>query len=257
MSSRMDRYYETHPEEFKRTKKNTDLYDDIYTTKNYDNIEHVDLNVGKRIDIRDIKELLEKREGYNDIKDYRIVKPEEPVSRKVRYYEEESTGTHDLNEMFEKAKEERPVEEKRRHLEDTQVLTLQELVSRKSYAKKTKIDKEEIKDLINTIYDTNLLSSDNGDGLLDSLKSTGQTIVSTSIRQVLDDAKKEEKQEKNEMDNSFFTSSMGFKEKELEEFKSNSEESIEESNSKTYTFLIILMIISILVFGFIIIKFML
>ena len=256
MPSRMDRYYENHPETSKRTHKNSNLYNDIYMNKNCDNIEQVDLNVGKKIDIRDVKALLEKRENYNNVKDYRIVKPEEPVTRKVEYYEEESTSIHDLNEMLDKAKEEKPLEEKRRHLEDTQVLTLQELVNSKSYAKKKKIAKEEVKDLINTICDNNLLSSEaeSEAGLLDDLKATGHTIASTTIRQVLDEAKKEEEKE-NKMDDSFFTSSMGFKPKELEEMKND--DSIEESNSKTYTFLIILTVVSIIIFAFIIIKFML
>ncbi len=138
MSSRMDRYYENHGEETKRTNKNSTLYKDLYSNKEYDNVENLNLNVGKEININDVKDMLEKRDKYRDAKDYRIIKPEEPVMRRVRYYEEDEPNSHDINEMIGQAKVERPVEEKRRSLEETQVLTLEELISKKSYAKKKK-----------------------------------------------------------------------------------------------------------------------
>ena len=251
--SRMDRYYEKHPEDLKRTHKNSKLYDEVYNNADYDNVENLNLNVGKRVNINDIKELLERRELYNNDRDYRIVKPEKEVENKIQYYEIEEPSTYDLNEMIGKAREERPVEEKRRSLADTQVLTLKELVNSKSYAEKKSLDSKEVKDLINTIYDTNLLKSDDGDGLLDSLKSTGKTIMSPSIKQVLEDAKKEEQPE---MDTSFFTSSLGFKDEDLKNVNDTLND-LKESNEKTTQFLIILAILFIMVVIFIIIKFVL
>ena len=87
MASRMDRYYESHPEDMKRTNKNSKLYDDLYGSSYYENIESASLNVGKEIDIHEVKDLLNKREAYKELRDYRIVKPEAPVTRKVKYYE--------------------------------------------------------------------------------------------------------------------------------------------------------------------------
>ena len=252
MSSRMDRYYEKHQDEMKRTNRNSKLYDDLYNGNNYENIESISLNVGKEINIDDVKAILEKREAYNNVKDYQIVKPKEPVVRKVRYYEEENTS-HDINELLSKAREEKPIEDKKRSLEETQVVTLEELISKKAYAKKKKIDKEDMEDLLNTIYDTNLLSSEDGDGLLDSLKATGKTVMSPSIRQVLDDAKKASKDEE-EMDNSFFTSSLGLKDEEIQKDIEVSED-IDESNSKTLKFLIGLGVVFVLIVLFILIKF--
>lgn len=249
--SRMDRYYEKHPEDLKRTHKNSKLYDEVYNNANYDNVENINLNVGKRVNVNDIKELLEKRELYNNDRDYRIVKPDSVVEQKIQYYEIEEPSAYDLNEMIGKAKEERPVEEKRRSLADTQALTLKELVNSKSYAEKESLDSKEVRDLLNTIYDTNLLRSDDGDDLLDGLKSTGKTIVSPSIKQVLEDAKKEEEPE---MDNSFFTSSLGFKDEDLKNVNDTLND-LKESNEKTTQFLIILAILFIIAVIFIIIKF--
>lgn len=248
--SRMDRYSEQHSKNLNRTNRNSELYNKIYADKNYDSIETYSVNVGKEIDIRDVKEMLKKRELYGEVKDYRIVKPREEVSRRVKYQDVVSEGNHDINEMIGKAKEERPDELRRRHLDDTQVLTLQELVSKKQYAKKTKLDKEEMKDLINTIYDTNLISSDNEQGLLDSLKSTGKTVVSPDIKKVLDEAKKDDT---TEMDKSFFTSSLGFKDKDLERI--NSYDEVDDSNEKTNRFLFILGTVFIVLVLFILIKF--
>lgn len=252
--SRMDRYYEKHPEDLKRTHKNSKLYDEVYNNADYDNVESVNLSAGKRVNINDIKELLERRDLYSNDRDYRIVKPEKEVENKIQYYEIEEPESYDLNEMIGKAKEERPVEEKRRSLADTQVLTLKELVNSKSYAEKESLDSKDVKDLLDTIYDTNLIKTEDGDGLLDGLKSTGKTIVSQSIKQVLDDAKKEE--EKPEMDTSFFTSSLGFTNDDLQNVNDTLND-LKESNEKTTQFLIILAILFIMVVIFIIIKFVL
>ena len=248
MSSRMDRYYENHGEETKRTNKNSTLYKDLYSNRDYDNVENLNLNVGKEININDVKDMLEKRDKYRDVKDYRIVKPEEPIMRRVRYYEEDEPNSHDINEMIGQAKVDRPAEEKRRSLEETQVLTLEELISKKSYAKKKKLDKAEMEDLVNTIYDTQMLSEDGG--LFDDLKSTGKTVMAPSIKQVLEEAK-EEMKDADDMDNSFFTSSLGLKKSDFED----SEDELDEGEDKTLKFIIILAIIFVIVVLFILIKF--
>jgi len=243
----MDRYYENHGEETKRTNKNSTLYKDLYSNKEYDNVENLNLNVGKEININDVKDMLEKRDKYRDVKDYRIIKPEEPVMRRVRYYEEDEPNSHDINEMIGQAKVDRPVEEKRRSLEETQVLTLEELISKKSYAKKKKLNKSDMEDLVNTIYDTQMLSEDGG--LFDDLKSTGKTVMAPSIRQVLEEAK-EEMKDAEDMDNSFFTSSLGLKKSDFEEVEES-----EEGDDKTLKFITILAVIFVIVVLFILIKF--
>lgn len=246
MSSRMDRYYDKHPEDMKRTSKNSNLYEQLYADKDY-TIESASLDVGKEIDISNIKELLNKRSSYNELRDYRIIKPEEEKTV-VSHVADTDTNSHDINEMLDKAKEEKPEEDKKRSLEETQLLTLQELISQKSYANKTSINKEEVKDLLDTLYDTKLLSGDGCDDLLDGLKSTGNTIVTPSIKQILDDARKSMEKE---MDNSFFTSSLGFKKDELKE----DEEEIDESDAATTKFLIVLGLIFVAIVIFIIVRF--
>jgi len=243
----MDRYSNNYTNPTSRMDKHGKLYDELYEDKNYTNIESASLEVGREIDLDDIKELLSKRSSYNELRDYRIIKPEEPVDRTLEPVIDDENN-HDINEMIDKAKEERPKEDKVRSLADTQVLTLQELVSNKSYANKDSLNKEEVKDLINTIYNTNLLSSTEGDGLLDDLKSTGKTVISPSIKQILDDAKKNME---SDMDNSFFTSSLGFKKQDLEA----ETDEIDESDAKTTKFLITLGVVFIIIVVLIIIKF--
>jgi len=247
MSSRLERYSEKYSNELSRTNKHGKLYDELYNDKDYSDIESASLDVGKEINLEDIKELLNKRSSYNELRDYRIIKPEQDTVRSLEK-EEVEESSHDINEMIYKAKEEKPKEDKVRSLADTQVITLQELVSSKSYANKEQLNKEEVKDLINTIYNTNLLNSKEGDGLLDDLISTGNTAVSPSIKQILDDAKKNME---SDMDNSFFTSSLGFKKKDLED----AENEISESDEKTTKFLIILGVLFIAIVLLIIIKF--
>lgn len=251
MSSRMDRYYKKNQDSYKRTSKNSDLYDNMYEAKDYDNIEKASLNVGKEIDLNDIKTLFDKRENYQEAKDYRIVKPKPTVTTEVKYYEQDDLNSHDINDMLNKAKEDNKIPDKKRSLDETQVLTLEELVKSKDYGNKTQLDEDDMKDLINTLYDTNLLKNDKGDGLLDNLKSTGDTTVSPSIKQVLDDAKKSDT---GEMDKTFFTNSMGFKKNELKKLE-ETEEEVEDSNIGTTIFLVILGIAFAATVVYILLKF--
>ena len=86
-------------------------------------------------------------------------------------------------------------------------------------------DENTLKELINTISNTSMLNSMTDKelslDLLDDLKSNENTVSSgsESIKKLLEEAKKSEskKEEKTEIDKSFYTSSLGFKEEDFEE----------------------------------------
>ena len=87
------------------------------------------------------------------------------------------------------------------------------------------VDRDTLKELIDTISSTSMLNSMTDKelslDLLDDLKSTENTSVAdkNSIKKLLEEAKKndEKKETKTEIDKSFYTSSLGFKEEDFEE----------------------------------------
>lgn len=260
MSSRMDRYYQN-DEEPKRTSKNDNLYHEIYNDKGYDQVDNdvadinastiATLDVGKQLDIRDVQAILQKRNETPKIA------KEETLKRENIYYEPDNNKSYDVNDMLKKAHENTTEEYRPRSLAETQVLTLQELINNKDYGKKSKIDKSEMKDLINTIYSTNMLKKDDGGGLLDDLKSTGNTTVSPSIKEILEEKKQEMQDNTTDtIDKSFFTSSLGFKKSDFETINKMDKE-VEDSNRGTTIFLIILGITFICAAAYIIYKYVL
>lgn len=218
MASRLDRLnYDD--DTGKRTSKNSSLYEDIYEQKDYDKLDQnvKDINVdtllttsSHQIDIAEVKALLEKRDSYQ--KNRRIVKEQPTIVRESKIYEEE-TKNYDINEVISKAKEEKPLEYRPRSLADTQVLTLQELVTKKKYSNKKKLEDDEVKDLVDTIYQNNLLEQS---GLLDDLKDN---IDKDEVKEVLEEKKKEFEEANEEVegvDKTFYTSSLGFKKSDFE-----------------------------------------
>ena len=99
-----------------------------------------------------------------------------------------------------KAKNERPEEEK---LANTQYNILKNLNLEQEFKEKRKIDDDELKNMIETIT----INSKNGQtaDLLDDLK----TISSSKMKEEIEE----------EMDKSFFTSSLGFTSKDFEDLK--------------------------------------
>lgn len=247
MATRMERYYQNEQEDFKRTDKNADLYREIYEDKKYDNIETLaTLDVGKEIDLDDLKALLKER---NEADKRYLVKPRQ----ELKEVEQDmiDTSVYDIRELMDKAKNDQKDDVKLRKLAETQAFTLQELISQKDYSNKTEINKDDVKDLIDTICNTNLLKGDDGLGLLDDLKSTGNTMISPNIKKILDEVKEERTTE--EIDKSFYTSSLGFKQTDFDNMEED--EDLESSNKITTWFLAILSLIFLAAIIYIIVKY--
>lgn len=258
MASRMDRYNYS-SDTAKRTSKNSSLYDDIYESREYGKLSDVkDINVdtlsvttSHQVDIEEVKALLEKRDSYQ--KNRRIVKEQPTITKESKVYEEEIKN-YDLNDMISKAREGKKEEYRPRSLADTQVLTLKEIVTQKDYSNKSKLDDDEVKDLVDTIYRNNLLEDG---GLLDDLKSSGNTIADPNIKEILKE-KKEEMEKSNDevegIDKTFFTSSLGFKKSDFEEMSDDFDDSSKGSKIATF-FLIISCLIFVGLIVYVIINY--
>ena len=258
MASRMDRYQYSE-EENSRASKNSSLYEDIYEEKGYDelntdvkniNVDTLSMTTSHQIDIAEVKALLEKRDAYQ--KNRQIVKELPTITRENRIYEEE-TKNYNINDVLSKAREEKKEEYRPRSLADTQILTLQELVTKKDYSNKSKLDDEEVKDLVDTIYKNNLLD----DGLLDDLKSSGNTIANPDIKEILKEKKKEIENNNDDVesvDKTFYTSSLGFKKSDFEDNDEKFTDSSKGSKIATF-FLILSCLIFIVLIVYIIIKY--
>ena len=253
MASRMERYYKTQ-ESRKRSIRNESLYQTIYEDETYSNIEGVVATPkANEIDIEKIKELIASRER------------EKNQTRKLERRplllepEEESVGeeekNYDIRDILVKAKDSREnSEDEHRSIKNTEYNILKNI---KINNKHDLDQEEELKELINTITSTSLLNkmSDNelSLNLFDDLKSD-TTIVKPSAIQSLLDENQEKLHNTSEMDNSFFTSSLGFKERDFEQLQ-DLNKSIKKNNKIMKVILIILFVVIALVLSLVIYNF--
>lgn len=228
MASRMDRYYKTDVEVKERSKKNASLYKTIYDDATYSNIEGVaTIEKSNEIDISKIKELLQSREEYQKSREYhKIVKPEPDIKPVVQTKLEEDRN-YDIRDILNKAKEEKTEENKVRSLNNTQYDILKNLNLKEDFDKHDYLpDDNEIKELINTITSTSIINKmDDRElslNILDDLKSTGNTMVTptSAIDELLKQSKEnDDDDDTEEMDKSFYTSSLNFGKDDFEEIK--------------------------------------
>ena len=253
MPSRMERYADT---KLTRTAKNQDLYEEIYESKEYpenkrySNIEGVvKTPAAEKLDIERIKEIINRREESSRLQQKRYRRPvqEQPATEDEN---EEENDTYDLNDVLNKAKDERPVNNEDFHsLKNVEFNILRNLNIKKE-AQEEKDD--ELKELIDTITGTSKLNK-LGDkelslDLLDDLKSNNNTIIGSSdaIRNILKEEKKPSDDDDEEMDRSFYTKSMNLTE-DLEGLKTK-----KDNKTIIKIFIIISIVVCIVVGGFII-----
>jgi len=255
MPSRVERYYRNSTEVKERTKRNEDLYRQIYETGEYSNIEGIaSIGNANEIDITKIKEMLKNREDYNKEKQYRqVIKKEREIEIPV-IEEKEEERNYDIRDILNKAKVERTDDNKQRSLRNTQYNILKNLQVKeeKEFSKFPDVDREdeELKELINTITSTSMLNKLNDEDfsleMFSDLKGTGNTFVDDnrkleSILKEQEESRKVEDDEKIELDKSFYTSNVNLKEEDFYDFNDEKE----KKPWGLYIFLIILTIIFI------------
>lgn len=208
MKSRMDKYYDVNNTKA-RTAKNQSLYRTIYEEVEYSNVEGISvIEKNEKIDMDMIRELINKSNDMNK------VKPVNYEKKVVKYSEEDfdDDKSYDIRDVLSKAKDSRTVDNKR--ISDTQYNILKGINLNDKVDVPEELKTEDLKDMIEAI-------SANSKGytmnLLDDLRSIYDPTMHEKIEQKIEETKEMPVSE--EIDKSFYTNSMGFKDEDFEDLK--------------------------------------
>ena len=281
MKTRINKYYDDTPSFApRRTAKNNELYEEIKKSE----IENFDIgsnakvigNNEAQIDINKLKDILEK--NYQEVPKRRSLKLDIPEEEEI---EMEKTKEYDINAILEKAREEKEVDYQRERLKkvrDTQYDILKNLEVEQEEPKSKAADertKEELLDLIQTINlnetqnktikalaeeekeeeieldedtDTELDPLD----ILNDLRGDENTVVAGAKEFENELKEAQEKKEKEEIaealdedvDDSFYTSSMSFNKNDFADFSDLEESKVSRILIKILIVIVFLAIIA-------------
>jgi len=249
---RVDRYY-SNGKASSRTLKNQNLYQDL---KDYTNLKEeviiepvIEIDLNKKETKREVK--------HQDIINKNIISP---------LYKDEKKE-YDINKVLNNAKENRKdideLEEKRHLKKDEYNIAKNIDLKNLDKYKKNKdglnnSEKEELKELINKIYSNNLkddikkkeLENQDKDLFSDLMPDVGETIIDEDMAsRMIEEEKKEMTNELKNVDDSFFTTSLGLN---VDDFVDNDNEDdmdnsfVEEKDPKK-VFIIIGVILFVLI----------
>lgn len=206
MASRMERLHEKE----ERSTKNEHIYRkldeyQINEMSNYTNIEGVAKLDGNEVNIEMVKKLINSSSNVNK-------KSKTKKKTEKQHIEEEQN--YDINDILDKAKEDLP-------LDDNKYRSLKNYELLKQIKVNSEEEKEELKEIINTMA---LEGLPDDLGIFDDLKSNTMVGDSNSIKKIIEEAKSEEEQtkeveEKPEIDKSFYTASFNISNEEMNDFK--------------------------------------
>lgn len=225
MPSRMEKYYNSN-EIKRRTTKNQDLYKSIYDEVEYSNVEGISvIEKNEKIDINKIYDLIK---GNSETKEE---KPKEYIKKEYIEPVIEDDKNYDILDVLNKAKNEKIEKEN----SSTQYNILKNIKLNDNY-KAPNVDDDELKNMIEAI--SNNSKTDYTQDLLDDLK----TIHDNSLKEeVLSNDTKTDININNNIDKSFYTSSLSFTDDDFEEIK----DSIKKNSNLTKILIFILSIIII------------
>lgn len=280
MASRMERYYKDELVSEGRSSRNKDLYKQIEDLDAYSNIESVvSIENTNEIEISKVKEMIRDRESYKKQKELnRIlnIEKEEPAQEKKQEKKIEEEKNYDINSILTKAKESDPKKEEYHSLGESQYKFLKSL-NKKGKDCDLEKEEEELKELINTITSKTSLNNlkevvenekkevvndeekinteldDDDVGLLDDLKSNTMIGDASSIKKLISEEKDLKIDDTGTMDKTFLTTSMGFTQKDFEEFK-DINHNIDKSNKFIIILLSVVAVLIVAVILFIILK---
>lgn len=271
MKSRMEKYYNQNEEFVGRTSKNENLYREKDYSVYSSNETIIDTN--NEIDITKLKNIIQSREDYQRAKSYRNMLNDkkfdyDDIEIEEDKYEEKN---YDINALLQKVKEEKDSineEDKMRKLRNTQYDILSNLDIKSKKTKKDDIEqqKEDLKDLINSITkkgNNNVLNEEIENdplGLLADLHATN-TILTDVISNDLDVVPPQKEIEENievkktneDDETSFYSDSFTFSKKDFEELSDLSDNV--KSNNVLITILIIVLVLIILVIGVLVLDY--
>ncbi|MDD4298877.1 MAG: hypothetical protein PHS98_04550 [Bacilli bacterium] len=249
MKTRMERYFSSH-EVISRTKKNKDIYENIYDNLPSSSVAVLDNE--SEIDISKLEELTESREGYKKIKQYRsIVKNSDIEDDDEEYdiYEDIDNKIYDINMILEDAKSRRkiPEREKYRNLRNTQYnilskLNLDEEPEEDEMATDFFTQENTINDLVTSIttkVDDNVKTSSD---LFDNLRGGDNTVLTEPVKDT-------GKYESNTYDNDFYTSGLSFTKEDFEGFQ-NLQTTVKKNNRLIKVLITVLTIVLVAIVAF-------
>jgi hypothetical protein len=253
----MERYNNVEQDQSARTKKNQDLYEDIYSnTFSSSNVTLLDN--ANEIDISKIQELVQNREGYNRIKEFKsVLKTPSAEEDKENYdiYEDIDNKIYDINTILEEAKAKRGVSEreKYRNLKNTQYNILTKLNLNEEEEKEEMVtdfftQDKTIKDLLVTLdEDKNKdLQAKTSLDLFENLKGNN-TVLTEPISE---EAKKINVNSPEEND-TFYTSHLNFTKEDFEDFQ-NLHNTVKKNNTLIKVLISILILVLLTVIGFLV-----
>ena len=204
-----------------------------------------DIEKNDEINLQKLQILLKKREEERQNEIPHLIKRNVP---NIQTYEEEEKN-YDINEVLSQAKNEKKEDFKTRSLENTNYEILKRI-----NIKEVQDEEQELKDLINTVTTTSMLNKladkDLSLDMLSDLKSNGDTSIISPIEmkeaiksQNSSYETKSNDSNLNEIDKSFYTSSLGFTSDDFEQLK-DIQASI-KTNNKLIKFLVIVLAVAI------------
>ena len=223
VASRMERYYKKEIQGNSRTKRNTRLYNSIYSYGKYSNIEGIaSIDNTNEIDITKVKKMLDNREKYQAERRYRKLTNDEPVQDlPVMHskYKDDNERTYDIMDVLSKAREKKEPDDKERVLSKTSYDVLKSLDLKRQVNRQDLYD-DGLDSMVHTISNTSALNKLDDASLAADLFSDLQGHdENTQVGQINDikELIKTQQYDKKEqtMDNSFFTSDLKLKKKDF------------------------------------------
>ena len=234
MPSRMEKYYEMKS----RTVKNKELYRTIYDEAEYTKVEGISvIKKNEKIDIEKIKELINGTNNVNKPKEYK----KEEIKPLVEEIEEQKN--YDIRDVLDKAKSERTDRDSR--YSNIQYNVLKNIDLNSDTKVPDNVNEEQLKSMIEAI--SNNSKNDYTSDLLDDLKSICDPNLKNQVKEEINNEDTQLQNTKliqENLDKSFFTSSMDFSSEDFEDLK-EIKENIKKNNLLTKILLFILLVIII------------
>ncbi len=221
MTSRMDRYNNQN-NNLSRSKKNKELYEELYSNTNYSNMVVIDDS--NEIDIAKIKEIIDREK-----KEKKIPK-EAKVSNNIyesipEVKDDYPKKLYDINEVLKEAKNKRDILEeanekrKREHysLKSNEELEEELAKTRKVYENLVKEEKE-LLNIMNTL--TNVSSTDMALDMFEDLKPSENTIVTKPIDRTKTEVNIKKIEDNNEDSTEYSTDTFMFNTKDFDGIES-------------------------------------
>lgn len=231
MKSRMDKYYDSNDIKT-RTAKNQQLYRTIYEETEYSNVDGISTLKDGKIDIDMIRKLVHRDEIIPEKKES-VEVVDDVISEESKVY--------DIKDILSKAKDNRVMDEER--ISDTKYNILKDSNLEEDVISTEDMQQDDLKSMIDRISSNSKGYTTN---LLDDLKSIYDPDMHTKIEDSI-----EEKAVSNEIDNSFYTSKMGFKEEDFEDMQDD----VEGSNLLTKILIVVLSLIIVVGIVFLVFHF--